>query len=110
MKIQQVRLKEFEVIEVDGEYEKRFINEQKYPAFLTNASIKRGFDLGLLESSLWEDLLKVMGLQSLMKETGDKEKDAEKAMQLMSAFDEQKLIAVVYLAVLGANQIGRAHV
>lgn len=104
MKIQKVVLKEFEVIEVDGEFEKRFINEKKLPAFLTNASIKRGFDEGLLESSLWEDLLKVMGLQSLMKETGDEEKDAENAMKLMGTFDEQKLIAIIYLAVLGANR------
>lgn len=104
MKIQKVVLKEFEVIEVDGEFEKRFINEKKHPAFLTNASIKRGFDEGLVESSLWEDLLKVMGLQSLIKNTGDEEKDAENAMKLMGAFDEQKLIAVIYLAVLGANR------
>lgn len=58
LKVQKVTLKEFEIVEVDGEFEKRFINEKNYPAFLTNASVKRGFETGLIQSSLWEDLLK----------------------------------------------------
>ncbi|MFB7157335.1 hypothetical protein [Lysinibacillus sp. NPDC056232] len=36
MKIQKVELKEVEVVEVDGEFEKRFINTKVHPAFLTN--------------------------------------------------------------------------
>jgi len=104
MKIQKVVLKELEINEVNGEFESRFINEKKYPAYLTNYIVKRGFDEGLLESSLWEDLVKVKGLQTLANETGDVEKDAENAMNIMGAFDEQKLIAIVYLAVRGANK------
>ena len=99
MKVQKVTLKEFEIVEVDGEFEKRFINEKNYPAFLTNASVKRGFDTGLIETSLWEDLLKIMGLQSVIEKN-----DEESVMKLMNMFDEQKLIAVVYLGVLGANK------
>ena len=99
MKVQKVTLKEFEVVEVDGEFEKRFINEKNYPAFLTNASVKRGFDTGLIETSLWEDLMKIMGLQSILEKNDD-----ESTMKLMNMFDEQKLIAVVYLGVLGANK------
>lgn len=43
-------------------------------------------------------------MQSLLKETEDDEGGAEKGLQLMGAFDEQKLISVIYLAVLGANK------
>lgn len=99
MKVQKVTLKEFEVVEVDGEYEQRFINSKNYPAFLTNASVKRGYETGLIESSLWEDLLKIMGLQSVIDNN-----DEESIMQLMGVFDEQKLIAVIYLGVVGANK------
>ena len=99
MKVEKVTLKEFEIVEVNGEFEKRFINEKKYPAFLTNASVKRGFDTGLIETSLWEDLMKIMGLQSVLEKNDD-----ESTMKLMNMFDEQKLIAVVYLGVLGANR------
>ena len=99
MKVQKVTLKEFEIVEVDGEFEKRFINEKNYPAFLTNASVKRGFESGLIESSLWEDLLKIRGLQSVVER-----EDEESSLQIMNMFDEQKLIAVVFLGVLGANK------
>lgn len=99
MKIQKVELKELEIIEVDGEFEQKFINPKVYPAFLTNAAIKRGHDMGMIESSLWEDLLKIKGLESVVEGA-----DEEAALQAMNTFDEQKLIGVVYLAVLGANK------
>ncbi|EON71870.1 hypothetical protein [Lysinibacillus sphaericus] len=59
MKIQKFELKEVEIVTVDGEFEKRFVNEKVHPAFLTNAAVKKGYDTGLLESSLFEDLLKI---------------------------------------------------
>lgn len=99
MKIQKVELKEVEVVEVDGEFEKRFVNTKVYPAFLTNAAVKKGYDIGLLESSLFEDLLKIKGLETLIIQS-----DEEASLELLNAFDEQKLIAVIYLAAIGANK------
>ncbi|MFE3576903.1 hypothetical protein [Lysinibacillus sp. NPDC059133] len=99
MKIQKVELKEVEVVEVDGEFEKRFVNTKVYPAFLTNAAVKKGYDTGLLESSLFEDLLKIKGLETLIIQS-----DEEASLELLNAFDEQKLIAVIYLAATGANK------
>lgn len=101
MNIQVVELKEIEFVEVDGEFEQRFVNAKKYPAFLTNASIKRGYDSGLLESSLFEDLLKLKGLETLVNAANE---DEETALEIMSAFDEQKLISLIYLGVIGANR------
>ncbi|MEY9972264.1 hypothetical protein ABH966_002638 [Lysinibacillus sp. RC46] len=99
MKIQKVELKEVEVVEVDGEFEKRFVNTKVHPAFLTNAAVKKGYDTGLLESSLFEDLLKIKGLETLITQS-----DEEASLELLNAFDEQKLIAVIYLAAIGANK------
>ncbi|MGN4124891.1 hypothetical protein ACMGD3_07720 [Lysinibacillus sphaericus] len=99
MKIQKVELKEIEVVGVDGEFEKRYVNVKIHPAFLTNAAVKKGYDMGLLESSLFEDLLKIKGLETLVSQA-----DEENSLELLNAFDEQKLIAVIYLAVLGANK------
>lgn len=66
MKIQKVELKEIEIVTVDGEFETRFVNEKIHPAFLTNAAVKKGYDTGLLESSLFEDLLKIMDLETVV--------------------------------------------
>lgn len=99
MKIQKVVLKEMVIEEVNGEFEKSFINEKVHPAFLTNASVKRGFDEGLLESSLWEDLLAMKTLQAEFKK-----KDKEQVAKTISSLDEQKFIAIIYLGVLGANK------
>lgn len=99
MKIQKVVLKEMEFVAVGDEFEKRFINEKSHPAFLTNAAVKKGYDSGLLESSLFEDLLKIKGLEALVTQS-----DEEATLDLLNAFDEQKLIAVIYLAVIGANK------
>ena len=41
MKVQKITLKEVEFVKVDGEYEQRFVNEQDYPAFLTNYALKK---------------------------------------------------------------------
>lgn len=102
MKIQKVELKEVEIVEVEGEFEKRFVNTKVHPAFLTNASVKKGYDTGLLESSLFEDLLKIKGLEVLISQSD--EEDEETALELLNAFDEQKLISVIYLATIGANK------
>lgn len=96
-----VELKEIEIVEAENGFEQRFINIKKYPAFLTNASIKKGYDLGLLESSLFEDLLKLKSLETVINAA---KADEEQALEIMGAFDEQKLISLIYLAVIGANR------
>lgn len=99
MKVQKVELKELGFVEVDGEFVQQFTNQKVYPAFLTNAAIKRGHDMGMIETSLWEDLLKIKGLETVVDAT-----DEEAALQAMNTFDEQRLIGVVYLSVIGANR------
>lgn len=47
-KVEIVTLKDMEVIEVDGEYETRFMNEKRYPAAITNYSLSMGEKWDLL--------------------------------------------------------------
>lgn len=108
MKIQTVELKEMQIVEIEGEFQSSYGNVRKYPAFLTNASVKKGFDMGLLESSLFEDLLKLKSLETIISNQKKKQKDnsddMEDSAKTLAALNEQKLIAVVYLGVLGANK------
>lgn len=97
MKIQKIVLKEAVTHEVDGEFEKVYINEKAFPAFLTNAALKKGKDLGLIESSLFSELLKMKDLEKLVD--GDKIDPAA-----LDSFDESKMIQIIYLAYLGANK------
>ncbi|MBO0586456.1 hypothetical protein [Sporosarcina sp. E16_8] len=97
MKIQKVTLKEAVSHEVEGEFEMIYTNEKTHPAFLTNAALKRGRDLGLIEGSLVGELAK---LQDFERMTSGDETDLE----LLENFDDTKMIQVIYLAFIGANK------
>lgn len=94
MKVQTIELKEIEFVEVDGEYEARFINARKYPIFLTNYAMQKGKKLGLLESDLISDLAKLLPLAQSGNES-----------EIITAINEdEKLTKVIYLAFIGANR------
>lgn len=95
-KIHAVVLKEVEIIEIDGEFREVFRNEKKYPLYITNHALRRGRDLGLVESSLIADLLR------LEKNTNGKKKE-EAARSLLDDLSEEKMINLIYIAFIGAN-------
>lgn len=97
MKIQMVTLKELDVYEVDGNFERRYINAKAYPAFLTHYVMKKGKELGLLDSSLFSDLAKLQELQGLNT-------DSDFDLSALAGIDETNLQKVIYLAVTGANK------
>jgi hypothetical protein len=97
IKIEKVNLKESEVVESeDGEFLLVVREERTVPCFLTNFSLKRGKEWGLLDGSLIADVMK---LNALTKVKNMDEADAE----AFSNLDEVKMLAVVYLGCLGAN-------
>jgi hypothetical protein len=99
MKVRKVTLKDVEVREVNGEFEKVFVNEKTYPVFLTNYALKKGKELGLIESSLFTSLLKMQGLEALAKkQTNDLDPS------IFDQIDETKMQQVIYLAFIGANK------
>lgn len=96
-KIEKITLKELEVIEVGGEYETRYVNEKTYPAFLTNYSLKKGKELGYIDTSLFSEMAKLKFVTDATDAEGNVNVEA------MAAFDEDKVLKVIYLALLGPN-------
>lgn len=88
MKIQKIELKDSVIREVNGQFEQIFINEKTYPAFLTNYSLKKGREMGLLKSSLVDELFK----------WGNAE-----GVSLSERFEEIKMLTVIFVAFIGAN-------
>ncbi len=97
MKIETVTLKDMEVVQLEnGNFERIFKDEKKYPCFLTNHAMKRGKDLGLISGSLIADLLKLQKLEGLDKDNIDPE--------IIAQLDETDFQKVIYLSFVGANK------
>ncbi|MDY8162685.1 hypothetical protein [Bacillus thuringiensis] len=96
MKVQKITLKEVEFVEVEDEYEQRFINKQNYPAFLTNYALKKGQEEGLITSSIIADIVKFQALDGL------RDKD-NKDLSALEQIDQTSIHKVIYMAFKGAN-------
>jgi hypothetical protein len=101
MKVRKVTLKDVEVREVNGEFERVFVNEKTYPVFLTNYALKKGKEMGLIESSLFSDLLKMKGLEALVNNDPNLN-DIDSPV--FERIDETKMLKLIYLAFIGANK------
>ncbi|EKS8371209.1 hypothetical protein [Bacillus thuringiensis] len=96
MKVQKITLKDVEFVKVDGEYEQRFVNEQDYPAFLTNYALKKGQEEGLIRSSILADIVKFQALEGVGK-------GGEDDISALEQIDQTSIHQVIYLAFKGAN-------
>lgn len=101
MKIETLKLKELETYEENGEFKSRYINEKKYPAYLTNAGMRRGRDLGLIEHGL---MAEVANLKDLMALESIQEGDEMAALEALEIVDEDRMMTVIYLAFISANK------
>lgn len=98
-KIETVTLKNLEIIETEaGEFEKKYTNEKKFPASITNYSLSMGEKMGLIKSSQLEDLTDI---QQLFHAAIDPNTDQDTALQ---GLDMSKYLKVIYLAVIGVNK------
>ncbi|MED2797369.1 hypothetical protein P4244_07135 [Bacillus thuringiensis] len=96
MKVQKITLKEVGFVEVEGEYEQRFINKQNYPAFLTNYALKKGQEEGLITSSIIADIVKFQALDGLRNE-------GNKDLSALEQIDQTSIHKVIYMSFKGAN-------
>jgi hypothetical protein len=96
MKIEKVILKESEIVEIEGQFKQIFKNQKTVPCFLTNYSLKRGKDLGLLKGSLIADVMKLIPLTKL-KSANDIDPET------MKELDELEMMKVIYVGCIGAN-------
>ncbi|KMM38596.1 hypothetical protein [Guptibacillus hwajinpoensis] len=100
-KISTIELKEVEVIELENnEFETRFVNPKKYPAFLTNRSLATGMRLGITKTSLITNLVQMQGLVGK-----DGKIDPENISEEQAEFiDADRDLPVIYLGIMGANK------
>ncbi|TLS37737.1 hypothetical protein [Pseudalkalibacillus caeni] len=101
IKISSIELKDVEIIELEnGEFEKRYINPKRYPAFLTNRALATGKRLGITKSSLFAEIVKLSDVIGDEDEINSDDLTPEQA----EVIDADKYLPVIYLAVIGANK------
>ncbi|MBP3967736.1 hypothetical protein KAF80_01575 [Bacillus sp. WL1] len=96
MKVEIVKLKEVEVVNVDGYFKAIEKNQQTVPCFITNAAMQRGQSLGLIEHSMMQSLFKMKDLANMNPNEIDSD--------ALQSFNEIEIQKVIYLGCLGANK------
>ncbi|HDX9612817.1 TPA: hypothetical protein ROY01_003919 [Bacillus toyonensis] len=96
MRVEIVKLKEVEVVNVDGQFKAVEKNHQTVPCFITNHAMQRGQSLGLIEQSLMQSLFKMKDLAN----ANPNEIDSES----LQSFNEIEIQKIIYLGCLGANK------
>ena len=91
----KITLKEVEFVEVEGEYEQRFINKQNYPHF-NELCFKKGQEEGLITSSIIADIVKFQALDGLRNE-------GNKDLSALEQIDQTSIHKVIYMSFKGAN-------
>jgi hypothetical protein len=101
IKVSTITLKELEMIELEnGEFEGRYVNPKKYPAFLTHRSLAKGRNEGITKSSLISELIKMNSLRGKDGEIDTENLTPEQAEHI----DTDKYLPVIYLGIMGANK------
>ncbi|MBJ8093159.1 hypothetical protein [Bacillus cereus] len=96
MRVEIVKLKEVEVVDVDGQFKAVEKNHQKVPCFITNYAMQQGQSLGLIEQSLMQSLFKMKDLAN----ANPNEIDSDS----LQSFNEIEIQKIIYLGCLGANK------
>ncbi|PGP67258.1 hypothetical protein CN998_19150 [Bacillus cereus] len=95
MRVEVVKLKEVEVVNVDGQFKAVEKNHQTVPCFITNHAMQKGQSLGLIEQSLMQSLFKMKDLANV--NPNELDSDA------LQSFNEIEIQKIIYLGCLGAN-------
>lgn len=110
MKIEKIKLYDLEIVELDGEFREIKKNEKTIPLLLTNYSLYKGEELGLIETSAMDELYNIYkvyeegGDPSKIKTEADMEKYGGKILGKMSqVVDDKKLLGILYMGAIGAN-------
>ncbi|EJS13408.1 MULTISPECIES: hypothetical protein [Bacillus] len=96
MRVEVVKLKEVDVVNVDGQFKAVEKNHQTVPCFITNHAMQKGQSLGLIEQSLMQSLFKMKDLAN----ANPNELDSD----ALQSFNEIEIQKIIYLGCLGANK------
>lgn len=108
--IEKVHLYDSEIVEIEGEFKEVKKNEEVLPCMLTNHSLYVGKRDGLLETSLVDELYNVISVfqDSEVDPMNINEEDladygAEMFKRMAQVVDEDKMMKIIYLGLIGAN-------
>lgn len=108
--IERIHLYDIEIVEIDGDFKEIKRNEETLPGMLTNHSLYVGKRDGLLETSLTKELYNIIGAfektgvdPNEIKEGDIEEYGIEMFKALADVADEDKIMKVIYLSLIGAN-------
>lgn len=101
--IQKVTLKDLDIVERDGDFVEEYTNEKVYPCKLTNYSLKRGKELGLLKQSLTASLFDFIPEESLKSAKSGSNVEVEITPDVIKNMDEIDIQRVIYLGLIGAK-------
>lgn len=108
--IERIHLYDIEIVEIEGEFKEIKRNEETLPGMLTNHSLYVGKRDGLLETSLTKELYNIIGAfektgvdPKAVTEEGLEEYGVEMFKALADVADEDKIMKVIYLSLIGAN-------
>lgn len=105
-KLQSVELKEYEIVEVDGEFERKEISSEKHPLYFTNRSLLVGKQYGILEKGLEQELfsfLAVMDPNSIKEITKGGEIETDQLLSITQLISLDHMKDIIWLAYVGAK-------
>lgn len=105
-KLQSVELKEYEIVEVDGEFERKEISSEKHPLYFTNRSLLVGKQYGILEKGLEQELfsfLAVIDPNSIKEITKGGEIETDQLVSITKLISLDHMKDIIWLAYVGAK-------
>ena len=105
-KLQTIELKEYEIKEVDGGFERVLISSEKHPLFFSNRSLLIGKQRGILEKGLEHELfslIQALDPITVNAVTNGADVESEQLLSLMDAISLDHMKDIIWLAYVGAK-------
>ncbi|MDW0112205.1 hypothetical protein QT711_03345 [Sporosarcina saromensis] len=105
-KLTVIELKEYEIKEVNGEFERVVTNIERHPLYFNNHSLRVGKQYGILEKGLEQELFALfalMGADTVESVTKNGEMDSSKVLPLTELLTLDRMKDIIWLAYVGAK-------
>lgn len=105
-RLQTIELKEYEIQEINGEFERVLINSEKHPLFFSNRSLLVGKQMGILERGLEQELYSLLAAldpNTLNAVTNGMNVESAQLLALMEVISLDHMNDIIWLAYIGAK-------
>ncbi len=106
MKLPVIELKDHEIVNLNGEFEKKITNVERRPLYFTNYSLKVGKEYGILKDGLEQELfamLAVVDQNAIKSLASDEEVDAAQVIALTQFLSLDHMKNIIWLSYIGAQ-------